>query len=108
MTFDEIISSVRQIINDVDKIRWSDADLLEYSNEFVVESRTLRPDLFLGTYLQTIPVYEGGDDFPLNRRFETLCKDYVIHRAHSREEEYINDNRALAFDSKFRRGMLST
>ena len=109
MTFDQIISSVRRgFLNDVDKVRWSDEDLLEYANEAVVEIRRVRPDLFLGTYLQTIPVYDGPDDFPLPRVYESFAKDYIVHRAHSREEEYVNDNRAVLFYSRFEKGLLRT
>lgn len=108
MTFDQIVSSVRNIINDVDGVRWSDSDLLEYANESIIEIRRIRPDLFLGTYTQAVPVYIGSDSFPIGREYEAFCKDYVVHRAHSREEEYINDGRALAFLGRFRQGLLNT
>ena len=107
-TFQEQITGIREILNDVDAVRWSDTDLMRYGNECVREIRRIRPDLFLGTYGQAIPTYVLADTFPLDVEYLKYLDDYMIHRAHMREEEYVDDQRAVAFLATFRAGLLQT
>lgn len=107
-TFQEQITGVREILNDIDAIRWSDNDLMRYGNECVREIRRVRPDLFLGTYSQNIPTYVITDEFPVGIEYLKYLDDYIIYRAHLREEEYVDDQRAMAFLTTFRAGLLQT
>jgi hypothetical protein len=105
-TFAEQITGVREILNDVDAVRWTDTDLMRYSNEFMRETRRIRPDLYLGTYGQNFPTYDIEDEFPLDITLLKYLDDYVIHRAHVREEEYVDDKRAMLFFETFRAGLM--
>lgn len=108
MTFATQIAGLRQILNDVDAVRWTDEDLMRYANEAVREIRRVRPDLFLGMYNQNLPTYLLSDDFPVDDLYLKYLDDYIIHRAHMREEEYVDDQRAMAFLATFRGGLLQT
>jgi hypothetical protein len=106
-TFTNLTDSARVLLNDVDKIRYADADLLEYANEAMAEARRIRPDLFLGKFKTAMTAYAGSDDVPLSMEYHQFIKDYVISRGEFRDDEFTVDGRAGAFLQKFRNGMLS-
>lgn len=106
-TFTNLTDSARVLLNDVDKVRYSDAQLLEYANEALAETRRIRPDLFVGSYTTALATYTGGQTVPLTSEYHQYLKDFVIARAEFRDDEFTMDGRAATFLQKFRNGMLS-
>lgn len=106
-TFTNLTDSARVLLNDVDKIRYSDAQLLEYANEAMAEARRIRPDLFMGKFKIALTGYASSDTVPLGMEYHQYIKDFVISRAEFREDEFAVDGRAGAFLQKFRNGMLT-
>jgi hypothetical protein len=107
-TFAQLTASARVLLNDVDKIRYSDAQLIEYANEAIADAKRVRPDLFLGQYTTALPTYTLSSVVPLSPEYEIYLKDYIISRSEFRDDEFTVDGRAGAFLQKFRNGLLST
>jgi hypothetical protein len=106
-TFTNLTDSARVLLNDVDKVRYSDVQLLEYANEAIAEAKRIRPDLFLGSFTVALPTYTGGQTVPVGSEYLQYLKDFVVSRAEFRDDEFTVDGRAATFLQKFRNGMLS-
>ncbi len=100
-TFQQIINSARVDLQDADKVRYTDAELLEYANDGVRESFRMRPDFRIGTYADALPAYELADDVPMPETYAMLLKHYVVFRSEARDDEYNNDGRAALFMARF-------
>lgn len=95
-TFQEVIDSARVVLQDADKIRYTDAQLLEYANDGVQEGFRIRPDFRLGSYTVAPTTYVVGNTVPFPHFYQMLLKHYVVYRAEFRDDEYSQDGRAAA------------
>lgn len=89
----------RFIINDAepDNLRYADADLLRYANDWLRNMRRDEPDLFYGQYLTAFTPLGLSDPFPLSEEYEPLCMAYVVALSQSRDDEFVNNGRAAQF-----------
>lgn len=104
-TFQQIIDSARVDLLDTDKVRYTDAELLEYANDGVNEAFRIRPDFRLGSYLSAFTTYVVGDNVPIPTVYQMLVKHYVVFRGEVRDSEYVDSGRAAMFMSRFERGL---
>lgn len=100
-TFQQTIDRARIPLNDDDKVRYTDAQLLSFANDAVLLLRQKRPDLFFGSW--TIPAgeYALGDQIPVDDRYFPALADYVTGRVEMRNDEDAMQQRAQAFLSLF-------
>ena len=106
-TFQEIIDSARVALQDVDKVRYSDDELLEYAIDGVLEARKLRPDFFLGGYATIPSSYSLTSTVPLPSLYVAYLKDFLVFKSEVRDDEYAVDGRAAAMLARFRSGLMS-
>lgn|SRR4051794_39199877 len=104
-TVQSVIDSARQPLNDADKSRYPDAELLDYLNDGVSEARALRPDLSFGTYGKALTLLGLTDNFPLPDQHAVAIKYYIISRAESKDDENVNANRETKSFQLFERGI---
>ena len=105
----DLLARVRQVLQDLDQdnYRYPTSDMVGYLNDATLECRRLRPDLFLGTYLQPLPmVSETPIDYstiamPVPDSCFTACVDYVAGRVELRDDEFAVDGRAMTFVQSF-------
>ena len=100
-TFQQIIDSARVDLQDADKVRYTDAELLEYANDGVKEAFRFRPDFRLGSYTTAYATFQASDQVPIPELYQMLIKHYVVFRSEARDDEYNNDGRAAIFLSRF-------
>jgi hypothetical protein len=100
-TFQQIIDSARVDLQDADKVRYTDAELLEYANDGVREAFRIRPDFRLGTFTAAFLTYTANNNVPMPDLYQMLLKHYVVFRAEARDDEYNNDGRAALFMARF-------
>lgn len=101
-TLQTIVDDARVLLNDADKLRYSDALLLKNANEAIAYAKRLRPDLFLGTFKTTLSSYALTDVSPMPPEYEFALKDYVVARCNAIDDEYSIDGRAGAFNQNFK------
>jgi hypothetical protein len=96
-TFQQACDRARIPLNDADKTRYPDADLLAYGNDAILILRQKRPDLFFGSW--TIPPagYAIGDNLPVDDTYFPAVCDYMTGRAEFRDDEDAMQQRAAAF-----------
>jgi hypothetical protein len=101
-TFQSIVDLARLPLNDADKARYTDADLLAYANHGLLQLVKRRPDLFIGNYAN-LPTGEAAlaDAFPLGAEYVQTVADYVVARAESGDDEFINSGRSALFMQLF-------
>lgn len=97
-TYQEVANLARKPLNDEDKARYSDEDLMLYANSAILALYLRRPDLFIGQY-GSLP---GGhsiltDAAPLPDQYKTLLADYVTGRISMTDDEFTNSGKAAVF-----------
>lgn len=98
-TMQEIVDKGRFPLNDADKARFTDADLLSFANDAILLLRNKRPDLFFGRFL-TLSATEKltlSALFPLNSELVPAMADYVTARGETRNDESVLTERAAMF-----------
>jgi hypothetical protein len=101
-TYQSVVDLARLPLNDSDKTRYTDADLLSYANHGMLAIVKRRPDLFIGSYA-SLPDGEDAltDAFPLEPEYVQTLADYVTARAEMADDEHTNSGRASVFVQLF-------
>jgi len=102
ITYQTVLDVARLPLNDSDKARYRDADLMTYANHGILAMLKRRPDLFVGQFA-SLPNGERapGDSFPLSAQYVQLLADYVTARAETADDEFVNSGRAALFMQLF-------
>lgn len=106
-TLQTIVDDARVLLNDLEKIRYTDALLLRYANEAIAEAKRIRPDFFIGGFKTALATLVLSDNSPVPVEYEGYIKDYIIARANSQDDEYSIDGRASAFMQRFKTGLMA-
>lgn len=104
----DIVARARLPLNDSEKVRYSDVDLMAHLRAAVSMAYALRPDLRFGSYLTTPTTLELGTAFPLPVQHEQVIADYITFRAETVDDEHVNANREAKFLALFQKGILGT
>lgn len=109
-TFSDIIDDARIILNDqyMDSntvLRYTEAQLLVYARQAVIEARRIRPDLFLSNLTGSFPKFVETDTVPMPDEYHAAIADYISHRAEMRDDEFEVDGRASSLFQKFKAGL---
>lgn len=102
-TFADIISQARELLQDANSVRYSDASLMVYANDALQLIRTVRPDAFLGQYKTEITLYTAADTFPVRIVFVQAVRDFIVACANMRESE--DAGTTQDFRNKFASGL---
>lgn len=101
MTLQQVIDSARVVLQDSDKIRYTDVQLLEYANDGIALGFKYRPDFRLGNYTVALGTYVATDLVPFPASYRQQLKHYVVARAELRDDEYSQDGRAATLLTVF-------
>jgi hypothetical protein len=96
-TMQEVVDKGRAPLNDDDKVRYPDTELLGFANDGILYLRNRRPDLFIGSYATLPEKLVIGDTFPLSAEYVPAVADYIAARAESRNDESVLTERAQMF-----------
>ena len=98
-TMSEVVDKARLHINDIDKVRLTDTDLLGLANDFVLLARNKRPDLFYGQFLtlSTTEKLALGAAFPLPNEYVPVMADYIVAMAEAGNDEAVLTQRTELF-----------
>lgn len=89
----DVLSSARLTLNDVDAVRYLDAEMLGYTIDAINTIKNIRPDLFLGNY-GALATLTTSSNLPINEQFFRPVTDYVIARCELKDDEHVLDARA--------------
>lgn len=100
-TLQQVLDRARKPLNDSSKVRYPDADLLEYANDAVRELRRRRPDLFFGQYAALPGELTSGQNLPVDDEFVSPVCDYIRARAEFKDDEASMREKAATFFKLF-------
>lgn len=104
-TIGDVITEARSYIQDtVEEYRFTDADMVTYLNDALVEVKRLRPDFYIGSYDSDVTVYttsDFGTTFPINEQAYTPCAYFVAASASMRDDEHEVDARTASLMQMF-------
>lgn len=101
-TYQSVVDLGRVPLNDADKVRYSDEQLLMFANHGMLAIAKRRPDLFIGQY-DSLPNGEAvlTDSFQLDPEYAQVVADYVTARAEMMDDEHANSGRGAAYVNLF-------
>lgn len=101
-TYQSIVDLARIPLNDADKARYSDQQLLMFANHGMLAIAKRRPDMFIGQW-NSMPNGEAliSDAFQLEPGYLQVVADYVTARAEMTDDENANSGRAQVFVNLF-------
>lgn len=100
-TAQTLIDEARNTLQDADKVRFPDVDLLVGLNDGLKLMRAMRPDLWFGTLGTPLAALTLVGTFPLGTDYEVPVKKYIVHYASMRDDEYVAKGRGDAFLQQF-------
>lgn len=96
-TVADIFATSREILQDEDAIRYLDTELLRHYNNGLWELRSVRPDIFTGTFSVPMPqATSTNDTFPVSDQFRSAMAMYIAGMAELRDDEFAVSGRAAA------------
>lgn len=106
-TFQQVIDRARTPLNDADKVRYTDTELLGYAVDAYLLLRRYRPDLFLSSW--TLPDWSsftvGTTFLAAPDEYMPVLADYVAARAEFKDDEHVVAERAQALYKLFMAGL---
>jgi hypothetical protein len=95
-TCQNIIDRARVPLNDADKTRYPDAEMLSYLCDGIAEAYAKRPDLRFGNFkTPAVTLFGLADTFPLSAQHEIALQNYLVYRAENKDDENVNANREV-------------
>ena len=108
-TVQEIVTEARGHLQDtVAPYRYTDADLVNYTNSAMRVIYRIRPDFFFGTYGTDIATLAIDDDYPLDFQTELPVVYFLVGSAMLRDDEFSVDARAVTMLKMFSNDLLRT
>lgn len=107
-TVQDVINRAREVLQDADATRYSDAELLRHVMDGLLAVRSIRPDLFVGQYGAALP-----DTLPLTAPLpvpDNLFASigwYVSGAAELRDDEFAVDGRAMVLQQALTKKLVS-
>lgn len=106
-TMQDVVDLARIDLNDADKVRWTDTDLLKHANAAIFQAYDMRPDLKFGNYATAYASLPLVGVFPLPDDYQRAVADYVSARANAVDNDAAEINRSTVFMGNFDRQMVS-
>lgn len=100
-----VIDLARGDLNDANKIRYPDADLLKHANDGVAKAFALRSDLRFGSYATAYTDLAVGDDFPLGIEYRDAVAAFIVARAQEADDEFVTQGKAELGLKQFMSGL---
>ena len=101
-TYQTVVDLARKSLNDEDKVRYSDSDLLLFANHGMLALVKRRPDFFIGQFAN-LPTGESGltEYLQIDPVHAQTLADWVVARAEMTDDEHANSGRAGAVFNLF-------
>lgn len=100
-TMQNIIDRVRFRLNDAQKVRNPDTQVLQYLNDMVKAAYNFRPDFFIGQY--TAPPFDlaSGGTYPLPGFSEPAAVEYCVALCNLPDDEEARQAKARDAEARF-------
>jgi len=97
MTVQSLLDRARLPLNDDEKIRYPDTELLAWAVDGVKLLKRKRPDLFVGRWTVSFDALEVGDAVPIDEMYHQMLADYITGRCETKDADFSAEGRGMAF-----------
>ena len=94
-TMQNIMDLARLDINDANKTRNTDVNMLKFANDGVAKALVMRPDLNWGSYNTTFADLTTASTFPLPLEYRPAIANYIVTRCESADDPFAVEQRAI-------------
>lgn len=95
-TVQDCITRAREILQDAAGVRYTDPELLSHFVSAIDQARSVRPDMFIGSYtLPSVDTVALADPFPLPNQLFNAVAYFISGNAELRDDEFAVDGRAM-------------
>ena len=94
-TMQSVIDLARLDLNDADKTRNSDVNMLAFANDGLAKAVVMRPDLNWGNYTTAYADLTTASSFPLPLEYRPGIANYVVLRCETADDAFANEQRAI-------------
>lgn len=95
VTVQSVLDLARLDLNDADKTRNPDADMLKYANDGIAKVLVMRPDLNWGNYATAYTDLAVTSAFPLSLEYRPAIANYIVMRCEASDDAFANEQRAI-------------
>lgn len=110
-TVQDYVDRARVLLLDViAPYRYSDADLVENLNMGILEARRVRPDILKGYFRSSLPDFNTAAmtaEVDIDPQYRVAFVYYICGQAQLRDDENVQDSRAVTFLNKFTAQLLT-
>lgn len=82
-------------LNDTDKARNTDVNMLKFANDGIAKAVVMRPDLNYGSYTTAWADLTTASAFPLPLEYRPAIANYIVMRAEVADDAFANEQRAI-------------
>jgi hypothetical protein len=90
-----VLDLARLDMNDADKTRNTDANLLSFANDGIAKAVVIRPDLNWGNYSTAWADLTTASSFPLPLEYRPAIANYVVGCAEKADDQFAVEQRAI-------------
>lgn len=94
-TMQDVLDLARLDLNDADKVRNLDTNMLKFANDGLVKAYSLRSDLRFGSYGTAYTDLALTDPFPLGLEYRPAIANYIVMRCEAGDDAFANEQRAI-------------
>lgn len=95
VTIQSVMDLARGDLNDADKVRYADAELLKYANDGIARVKVMRPDLNWGNFATAYSDLLVTNDFPFGLEYRQPIADYIVAMAEKSDDPFAVEQRAV-------------
>jgi len=90
-----VVDLARLDLNDADKVRNLDADMLMYANDALSRAYAIRPDLKWGNFGAPFVELALTDPFPLDLEYRKAVADFIVACCETHDDAFAVEQRAI-------------
>ena len=94
-TVQSVMDLARLDLNDSDKTRHPDADMIRFANDGIAKALVMRPDLNWGNFNSAYVDYLATAEFPLPLEYRPGIANYIVMRCESADDPFAVEQRAI-------------
>lgn len=95
VTVQSVMDLARLDLNDADKTRHLDAQVLQFANDGMAKALALRPDLNWGNYGSAFADLTTASAFPLPLEYRPAIANYIVMRCETSDDPFAIEQRAI-------------
>ena len=95
VSMQSVLDLARLDLNDSEKTRNPDANMLSFANDGIAKALTIRPDLKWGSYATAYTDLSTASDFPLPLEYRPAIANYIVLRCETADDPFAIEQRAM-------------